>query len=125
MLRRRRVRVRAVSGGGAAWTAVLWLVTAAMAGLGYVQLSVRVRALARQVAAAEETLARQRQFRLNEEGRWAQLCALKPVRAALQQFGIAMDWAGSERMVYLVREVAPTEPVASDESRLARARWEP
>lgn len=125
MLRRRRVRVRTVSGGGAAWAVVLWLVTAAVAGLGYVQISVRVRALARQVAAAEEALARQRQFRLNEEGRWAQLCSLKPVRAALHQFGIAMDWAGSERMVYLVREVAPAEPTVSDEARLARARGEP
>jgi len=96
-----------------------------MAGLGYVQISVRVRALAREVAAAEEALARQRQFRLNEEGRWAQLCALKPVRAALQQFGIVMDWAGSERMVYLVREGVPAEPPSVNEARWARARGEP
>ncbi|MCX7819381.1 MAG: hypothetical protein N2652_09285 [Kiritimatiellae bacterium] len=125
MLSRRRARVRAAPQGGAALGVVLWLVAAAAAGLGYVQLSVRVRALAREVAAAEEALVRQRQFRLNEEGRWAQLCALKPVRAALQQFGIAMDWAGSERMVYLVREVAAPAPAATGETRWARVRREP
>lgn len=125
MLKRRRVRTRTLSSKSATVAGVVWLVAAAMAGLSYVQLSVRVRALAREVAAAEDTLARQRQFRLNEEGRWAQRCALKPVRAALQRFGIVMDWAGSERMVYIVREPLPSEPPLAVEARLANTRWEP
>jgi len=119
MLRRQRVKARAV-----ARTRVAWLPLAAAAALAgllfHLRLVQQCRRLAGEMAAAERRLEQLRQVRVNEECRWAPMTTLASVRAALKRFGIEMDWAGGERTVYLVRPASPLGGEAVRGPRLAQ-----
>lgn len=105
-------------GGG--WVTPAAMALALAAGVVYCHTRLRCRRLAREMAAAEETLADRRQRRITEEVRWAPMCSVKSVRAAMKNFGIEMDWA-SERTVYVVRS-APPSARAQNRGHLAAAR---
>ncbi len=88
--------------------------------LFHLRLVQECRRLALDVGAAEQRLEQLRQIRLHEEARWAPMTTLAALRSAVRRFQLDMDWAGSDRTVYLVRTGPSPTTEPSTELYLAR-----